>query len=1209
MSIQRGIIQFGGMNQDMNAKDPKRDIFYYEGQNITIVFNRELSQNIVSNERGNKLLATLPNVLLDTVNSKIYISDTDTTVNDAINNNATEYLYGTKFDDSWIIGTSHVILNQKILGGTYLKDRMFIISTDSDNDGHLLVWEISYEVDFTSQVELIYFGPNANMSDSSLITKIFGLYETASIQKIHWTDGRNQLRILNTSRTDLFNLPVKTIDSVPEWDYTQPKIIGGKRKGGKWLVGGTGGPGLVQYGYRLYTKHGAVTKVSPLSLQGAITEDDHGVPNGGEGNNTFNLEITVDTDFEYIEVYRFTHDNATSRNTQCHLIYEGLIESSTFKMEDQGDGNNISLIADITNLLTTPSGPYYPNTMEFKDNRIFLGGITSTNTDIDYDTRAYGFSSIGQAGIYDIEGNLEIVIDPPGTPYPTDEDLDAINESIYKMPGELGYNSNRYQEDGTTLGAEGPNVSVSYGVDTIATDHFKDGFKYNESGYKRGELYRFGIQFYDKVGTPLFVKWVADLKMPPLKNINSGDLYTGGSINNLFPQFTLNNLDTLPEEVYGFKIVRVPSEYENRYIKTQGLLNSTIYNSTGRGSSSYAKTFVPHGLLRHYKQDNVIEGGHVFKTPAVLTTSTNPTLNSEYASGVPSGLHNSFAILNYYCPEVLYAQTLIDIDDTDYVHTIGGALIDTDVYYKNAEDVDGGSDADIAKTKYNTLSAFEDIFDTDQPNSSNSWQDALLSNQAGLERFHWIMHQKTTEVDTELDTTTTELFHSLNEVKKVSDSSSLVTIADSDYRHYHFVVGGVTNDDNDKFSYRGRVRSAYLFDISSDWKTDLVTNHEIVSGGSTAHRNFILADIWNDTEEIIRYKGLGNVNRRNNNYIAASELQIIGSNTTVSNVRAYQGDVFPQMFKFLLMDYDEVFDSNGDLLNFDPEFYTHDSYDSLDDQYTKPGNTTSLGGVSGVQSGKTIVEIPVETYMNLQMMNKTWDFEDHKKPEPTLSEVPSTYDNSYHNQDTFLSGRLKPFTFTSDTEDGIITRYSDVNLPGSYINNHNTFQVLNQASVDARFGNITAFHIFKETLYVIQEYGTGYWSISPTAIASTSTGPTSLGKGDVLDDYVIVSEKYGSRYNFGSTVGEKGVYLLDMSRKKFLRITADDEPVSDMKGIHSLLLTLPKSIIDDPYAEGTTLRLGYDPLTYNVYISIMYTEEGGIIGGGDYITAPIGGGS
>lgn len=1207
MAEQRGFTQFGGMDQDMSPKDPKRDIFYFEGNNLTILFNRDRSKNTLSNERGNKLIVSLPRVFLRKSLTKIITNDDNsiTTYTAAAVDPLQEITYGAKFDDSFF-STDAAILSQRILGATHIKDRMFVFSTDNATVplGHLLIWEVYYDTDFTGSVELKYFGPTANMDASKLITKAFGIYETAAIQKLYWVDGgQNQMRTINMSRTDLFNLPVKTIDATPEWNFTTPKVKldSSLGKGGEWTVGGTGGPGLIQYGYRLYTKHGPVTKMSPLSFQHAITQDFHGVPAGEKGTVIYDLEFTVDTDFEYIEVYRFTHDSAAARNTQCHLIYEGLIESSTFTMTDVGDASNISLIGDPVNLLTTPSGPYYPKTMELKDNRVFIGNLVTRQVDVEYDARAYQFNSSQNCFLTDLEGNPEFTVLGGVPTYPTDLKLDAINEGVYKDPDDAGYSTFKYQGNGTTLGGAGPNVKYNFDSQDLSDTIFKYGNYMHYAGYKRNDLYRFGVQFFDRWGTALFVHWIGDVRIPPLAELESGVMYSSNTFKNIFPEFTLSNLDTLPDNVYALRIVRVPNSPEDRFIKTQAVINSTVFSfSGGGGYDDYRNTYLPHAIIRHFKRNNLAEGGHIIKgygLPAGsddLYQTGSPDDNSEYASGTGQYINNS-NYLTLHFPEATYGGG-VTITDDDNIHSVAGAYIfngstGQTYWYKSAESGNEGYKEDTIWTG---------LFNTNRPvpGATTSWAGLGYAPTAGLERMHWVLRQRVSTVET--DPAGGTIFNDILGAVKITNTSNKVELTGNDFRNYHLVAGGITLADD--IWLRGRFGTGYLIDVGTAWADDVFTNASTIDNGNIGAQHLILIDVWNDLNTINPFGGKGYINRQKNYYIPCSEIQVI-SGTFVANVRAYQGDVFPQLFKFLYMDYDEVLNSEGVALNYDPEFFTHGDYNSLTNGMNNPGTAGAAGGsVNDIQSSKTVAEIPMEMYLNLAMMDKAFKFEDHRNAKETRSETPS-YNQVYNHDDDYLKAYPVPFTFTEDNEDGLITRYSDVNLPGSYINSHCSFQVANQGSVDSRFGSITAFHIFKETLYVIQEYGIGYWNVSPSAVTNTSTGPTSLGKGDVLYDYVVISEKYGTRYNHASVVGEKGVYVLDMSRKKLVRVTSDDEPVSDLKGTHSLLLTLPKTITEDFYGNGTGIYMGYDPLTYNVYISILYDDGGGLIGGGPSIPA------
>jgi hypothetical protein len=122
----------------------------------------------------------------------------------------------------------------------------------------------------------------------------------------------------------------------------------------------------------------------------------------------------------------------------------------------------------------------------------------------------------------------------------------------------------KYQSDGVTIGGSGPNISYefTYVTNTAHTGNtylrgpvtinpridtngnyiseLSDGYTYMGgnnnyfqshkspvfetlfTGYSRGEVYRFGILFYDIYGYPSYVNWIGDIKFP-FANDNNGD--------------------------------------------------------------------------------------------------------------------------------------------------------------------------------------------------------------------------------------------------------------------------------------------------------------------------------------------------------------------------------------------------------------------------------------------------------------------------------------------------------------------------------------------------------------------------------------------------------------------------------------------------------------------------------------------------------------
>jgi hypothetical protein len=187
----------------------------------------------------------------------------------------------------------------------------------------------------------------------------------------------------------------------------------------------------------------------------------------------------------------------------------------------------------------------------------------------------------------------------------------------------------KYQTDGTTIGGEGPNVSYKFTfhdlrgdsqmvypyldsttfnlknynmtnapfVDNLVTSagtvNFGtpalDGFYHPiqgwggyknplkstiYDGYSRGEIYRFGVVFYNDKGQESFVNWIADIRIPePWEGIISGSDYADLSsyeddgtdkrivTRSMGVEFTFNNL---PANITGIRIVRVQRQKKDK---------------------------------------------------------------------------------------------------------------------------------------------------------------------------------------------------------------------------------------------------------------------------------------------------------------------------------------------------------------------------------------------------------------------------------------------------------------------------------------------------------------------------------------------------------------------------------------------------------------------------------------------------------------------
>jgi hypothetical protein len=151
------------------------------------------------------------------------------------------------------------------------------------------------------------------------------------------------------------------------------------------------------------------------------------------------------------------------------------------------------------------------------------------------------------------------------------------------------------------LGGTGPFISYEFATDTfdLGTQYTDTSFPYwkpdadsdaydnpevvyEEVGYARDEVYRFGIVFYDTYGRSSFVKWIADIRTPNWEELNY--MASAGNGSKLAVKFTID-WDELPtdfkSEISGFRIVRVNREDNDKTIKGMGFINPTFKYDSG----------------------------------------------------------------------------------------------------------------------------------------------------------------------------------------------------------------------------------------------------------------------------------------------------------------------------------------------------------------------------------------------------------------------------------------------------------------------------------------------------------------------------------------------------------------------------------------------------------------------------------------------------
>lgn len=136
-------------------------------------------------------------------------------------------------------------------------------------------------------------------------------YENTDIRKVYWTDGLNQLRVINIAaasdvvskwNTDSFNF-VRTL-SLNEKVTIERNIV----------ANGSFAPGVIQYAFTYFNKYGQESNIFYTSPLYYISYNNRGASPEDKVSNSFNIEVVnVDRRFDYIRIYSIhrTSINAT----------------------------------------------------------------------------------------------------------------------------------------------------------------------------------------------------------------------------------------------------------------------------------------------------------------------------------------------------------------------------------------------------------------------------------------------------------------------------------------------------------------------------------------------------------------------------------------------------------------------------------------------------------------------------------------------------------------------------------------------------------------------------------------------------------------------------------------------------------------------------------------------------------------------------------
>lgn len=412
------------------------------------------------------------------------------------------------------------------LGHCVINDYV-VVFTHGDED---IIYKIYPDA---SQPDILYHG---NLKfDVNFPIETLGVYENKDIQKVYWTDGTNQPRVINVCDVKYNEDNDTQFDFVATLDLNESITV--TRKDGS----GTFAPGTIQYAFSYYNKYGRQSNIFYTTLLQYISYPDRGGSPEDKISNCFEINVkNLQMDFDYLRVYSIHRTSENAVPTVKRVID---IELSTVNGEETTftDDGQIGDIIDPTELLYIGGEEIVAQTITQKDNTLFLGNLILKR-----------------------------------------DSLEEIKESIQSLVDNFTFST----------------VLKEWTIDNYDNDfgyyNYVPTLNHSLPGFKLREHYRLGIQFQHKSGKwsePIFLKdyTLSDNGMNPSITKEEHSSYSTLRIPSISCNLELS--DSVYNKIVSKEYKRVrpicvfPTFYD-RLVLTQGMLCPTVYNTDNRMHST-----------------------------------------------------------------------------------------------------------------------------------------------------------------------------------------------------------------------------------------------------------------------------------------------------------------------------------------------------------------------------------------------------------------------------------------------------------------------------------------------------------------------------------------------------------------------------------------------------------------------------------------------
>jgi len=778
---------------------------------------------------------------------------------------------------------------------------------------------------------------------------------------------------------------------------------------------------------------------------------------------------------------------------------------------------------------------------------------------------------------------------------------DAINRD---------YEVFKYQSNGTTIGASGKYLDVSF----VQTQYNNLKEAEDLELMKDGEIYRLGVKFYNQRGQFSNPKWIMDFRSQA-DNLNGLHNEIHVSLTAEFYTWlnTSSNFESEDDKPVGFKILRADRNLSDQTIFAQGMINPMIAHyvhetkfttlsdritactsTTADIMPSQVRKFVTerpivecknfHELSWYDKdgdiatQENTPFGLINVSPLGKLTYPRSRNERESYTAGSSGDYRaQSFqfnSMMQFFSPDVLFREVSIN---AGYKLRVKGLTKEGNVFNWSSEQ--------------NPLTSAKGIsckYSGGITRGPGVGANPIIGDEAGLSDYGFFGPTNDTVniASQQVSRNFTQGFFPAqapmsSTVHEVYGTPEITTEG-ADLKRYNSdpslrYANNIKNMMQDKFNddanddasiqvigVNSNGSKCITFALGPDDSSfplenrpaieDLYDGANIKDGEADGVliAEFVRDDYISYVGGI--YGGTSYESKRNTSYIE------IGEYTTIQNsaVITSPGDTFVNYFTF-----------------------TKTAKDDLQ-------NTTQSQNITS-----EIVSFLCETTVDLKNRNDlssgAWDFRD----QPKHSEY-TNYNKVYSQQPilTRVSDLGAKFKRVSEFDTRISA--SKLKTPGEFIDSWTDLLENENMDLDGQYGPINAVVMLNDEVFCLQDTAVSMIAINPRVQVPGDDGiALELGTGGILHDYKYMTSTIGCLNKFGVIATESTFYFVDVINSGIMAFNGGKiVRFSDLKGFHHTLLNDMNydALVQDNPVLGNGISIGYNPSSADVYFSFRQPQ-------------------